>query len=66
MGSPPGVAAAPTPVLIHRIVGIPSSTSVPIAVAVQDAATVRIKVGTDAGLTQGVAWSSPVVPDANG
>jgi phosphodiesterase/alkaline phosphatase D-like protein len=55
-----------TPTLGHRIVGIPTTTTVEIGVRVTNASSVRLKVGTDAGVTSGVVFGAAATPDADG
>lgn len=60
-GGPPPVAS-----LVHRVVGIPSGTTVPISCRTGNTASVRVKVGTDPAVTTGVIFSPPVTPNAQG
>lgn len=63
----PGAGGA-TPTLVQRVVGItetPSTTGV-VSVKTTDAESVRLKLGTDSGLTTGVVFGDAVTPSANG
>jgi hypothetical protein len=57
---------APTPTLTYSWIGGPSSSGLTVSAKTTSATSVRLKVGTNAGLTTGVVFSSPVVPDADG
>lgn len=57
---------APTPTLTYSWIGGPSSSGLTVSAKTANATAVRLKVGTNAGLTTGVVFSSPVVPDSDG
>lgn len=66
---PDAGGAAPAPVLVQRIVGIPdtnTSTSARVQVKVTNATSVRLKIGTDSGVTTGVVYGSAATPGSNG
>lgn len=56
--------AGPTPVLNRCVQGIPGTTTHVVKVNTTDAGSVRIKAGTDSGLTTGVVFGAAVTPDA--
>lgn len=55
---------APTPVLTHRIVGIPTTTTARVSAQATDATSMRIKVGTDSGVSTGVLYGSATTPNS--
>jgi len=64
---PAAAASTATPgTYVSAWTGDPDGDSVPIKVKTTGAASVRLKVGTDAGVTTGVTWTAPVVPDSSG
>lgn len=52
--------------LSFLITGTPTGSSVPISAKTSSASNVRIKVGTNSGLTAGVAFTAMVAPDSSG
>lgn len=60
-----GVASVPG-TLVTFVQDVPGTTSQVFKVNVTGASSVRVKVGTNTGLTTGVAYSSYVTPDAQG
>jgi hypothetical protein len=52
--------------LTRRVVGIPSTTAVPISVRTINTGSARIKLGTDEALTTGVVFGTAATPNTNG
>lgn len=62
----PVVGVAVTPVLNRSVNGIPTTTSMVVKVNTTDATSVRLKIGTNSGLTTGVLFGGAQTPDAEG
>lgn len=62
----PADGGGTTPALLHRMVGVPSGTDAAVAVRATNATSVRLKVGTNSGVTTGVIFGSAATPDARG
>jgi phosphodiesterase/alkaline phosphatase D-like protein len=52
--------------LVHRVVGIPSTSSVPMAVRTSGATAVRLQVSTSSTFSSGIISGSSVTPNAQG
>lgn len=59
-------SGAPLTSLMNRWVGIPTPTGFTVSAKTVTAQSVRLKVGTDAAVTQNVVYSGSVTPDAAG
>lgn len=58
--------STPTPVLKYAIVGAPTTAGFTVSTKTTNARSVRLKVGTDSGVTVGVGYGSPATPDGSG
>lgn len=63
---PSGSGGGATPTLTQRVVGISGATSATVQAKTTEATSVRLKVGTDSGVTTGLIYGSASTPDADG
>lgn len=62
----PVVGAGPQPVLVRSVNDVPGTTTMAVKTNTTNAASVRIKAGTNSAITTGVVFGGAATPDGNG